>query len=229
MLSQLLHGRLTLQSAVAEILAVLVIIFLILPLHEWAHAQTAYFLGDKAIKKRGRLSLNPLSHVDPVGALFMLLVGFGWAKPVPVDPRNFKNPKSGMAITALMGPVSNLAAALVGLLFYYTLWAATPGLFRSEFGGYVYSFLNFYIQVNINLAVFNLLPIPPLDGSKIMFTFLPDKAVNFFYQYQMIFFAVLFILIYTGPLTTVLSFLSNNVLYGLDWLARLPFNAFGLG
>ena len=91
MLSQLLHGRLTLQSAVAEILAVLVIIFLILPLHEWAHAQTAYFLGDKAIKKRGRLSLNPLSHVDPVGALFMLLVGFGWAKPVPVDPRNFKN------------------------------------------------------------------------------------------------------------------------------------------
>ena len=226
MLSQLLHGRLTLQSAVAEILAVLVIIFLILPLHEWAHAQTAYFLGDKAIKKRGRLSLNPLSHVDPVGALFMLLVGFGWAKPVPVDPRNFKNPKVGMAITALMGPVSNLVAAFVGLLIYYTLWAATPGLFRSEFGGYVYTFLNFYIQVNINLAVFNLLPVPPLDGSKIMFTFLPDKAVNFFYRYQNVFFIVLFALMWGGALNGVLSTCTDWLNDGIAWLARLPFKPF---
>ena len=229
MLFSLIRGQLDFPTALANVLAILVIVFLVLPFHEWAHAFTASKLGDTSIKYRGRLTLNPLAHIDPFGALALLLFGFGWAKPVPVDPRNFKNPKVGMAITALMGPVSNLVAAFVGLLIYYTLWAATPGLFRSEFGGYVYTFLNFYIQVNINLAVFNLLPIPPLDGSKIMFTFLPDKAVNFFYQYQMIFFAVLFILIYTGPLTAVLSFLSNNVLYGLDWLARLPFNAFGLG
>ena len=110
MLSQLLSGNFTIQTIIAEILAVLVIIFLILPFHEWAHAQTAYLLGDKGIKQRGRLSLNPLSHIDPVGALAMLFIGFGWAKPVPVDARYFKNPKVGMAITAFMGPVANLIA-----------------------------------------------------------------------------------------------------------------------
>ncbi len=102
-------------------MAVLVIIFLILPFHEWAHAFTASLLGDKAVKGRGRLSINPLSHIDPMGALCMLLFGFGWAKPVPIDPRNFKNPKVGMAITAIMGPIANIVAALAGLLIYYPI------------------------------------------------------------------------------------------------------------
>ena len=105
MLYQLLRGNIDFFSIVAQILAVLLIIFLILPLHEWAHAFTASLLGDKSIKYRGRLSLNPLSHIDPLGALCMLLFGFGWAKPVPIDPRNFKNSKIGMAVTAVMGPV----------------------------------------------------------------------------------------------------------------------------
>lgn len=227
MLSQLLSGNFSLQSIVAEILAVLLIIFLILPFHEWAHAFTASLLGDRDIKSRGRLSLNPLSHIDPMGALFMLLIGFGWAKPVPVNPNNFKNPKIGMGITALMGPVANIVAALGGLLIYYSLWAFFPQFMYSEFGGYVVIFFNFYVSVNINLAVFNLLPIPPLDGSKIMFTFLPDSAVNFFYRYQMVFFALLFVLLYTGPLRYVLSFLSNGLLGGVQWLAMLPFRLFG--
>lgn len=227
MLSQLFSGQLTVESAIAEILAVLVIIFLILPFHEWAHAQTAYFLGDKAVKQRGRLSLNPLSHIDPIGALFMLLVGFGWAKPVPIDPRNFKNPKVGMAITALMGPVANLVAAFVGMLIYFALWKFAPDFMISDFGNTVKMFFSFYISVNVSLAVFNLLPIPPLDGSKILFVFLPDSAVNFFYRYQMIFFAALFILIYTGPLRYLLSFLSNGLLEGMNWLAMQPFKLFG--
>ena len=180
MLSQLLSGNFTIQTIIAEILAVLVIIFLILPFHEWAHAQTAYLLGDKGIKQRGRLSLNPLSHIDPVGALAMLFIGFGWAKPVPVDARYFKNPKVGMAITAFMGPVANLIAALAGLFVFHTLWCIVPTFFTAGgFGSYVLAFLQFYIIVNVNLAVFNLLPIPPLDGSKILFVFLPDKAVMF--------------------------------------------------
>ncbi|WP_316610609.1 site-2 protease family protein [uncultured Ruminococcus sp.] len=172
MLSQLLSGNFTIQTIIAEILAVLVIIFLILPFHEWAHAQTAYLLGDKGIKQRGRLSLNPLSHIDPVGALAMLFIGFGWAKPVPVDARYFKNPKVGMAITAFMGPVANLIAALAGLFVFHTLWCIVPTFFTAGgFGSYVLAFLQFYIIVNVNLAVFNLLPIPPLDGSKILFVF----------------------------------------------------------
>lgn len=229
MLSQLLSGHFTIQSIIAQIAAVLVIIFLILPFHEWAHAETAFLLGDKGIKERGRLSLNPLSHIDPIGALFMLLVGFGWAKPVPVDARYFKNPKLGMGITALMGPVANLVAGFVGLLVYYGILCASPEfLLNNSFGEIVRIFLIFYVQVNVNLAVFNLLPLPPLDGSKILFVILPDKVVAFFYRYQMVFFALLFILIYTGPLSQLLGFLSSGVLTGMNWLAMQPFKLFGL-
>ena len=229
MLSQLLSGHFNLASILAQVLAVLVIIFLILPFHEWAHAQTAYLLGDKGIKQRGRLSLNPLSHIDPIGALMMILVGFGWAKPVPVDSRYFKNPRVGMAITALMGPVANLVAAVAGMLVFQIIWAVSPNfLIQNQFGVYVLTFLVLYITVNVNLAVFNLLPSPPLDGSKIMFTFLPDKAVEFFYRYQMIFFAALFVLLWTGPLSYVLGFLSRWVSFGLYTLTALPFQAFGV-
>ena len=228
MLSQLLSGNFTIQTIIAEILVVLVIIFLILPFHEWAHAQTAYLLGDKGIKQRGRLSLNPLSHIDPVGALAMLFIGFGWAKPVPVDARYFKNPKVGMAITAFMGPVANLIAALAGLFVFHTLWCIVPTFFTAGgFGSYVLAFLQFYIIVNVNLAVFNLLPIPPLDGSKILFVFLPDKAVMFFYRYQMFFMIGLIVLLWAGPLSYVLTFLSRGALYGIYQFSTLPFQLFG--
>mgnify|MGYP000641647578 CR=1 FL=1 len=226
MLFQILHGNFDFASIVAEILAVLLIVFLILPFHEWAHAFTASLLGDKSIKYRGRLSLNPLSHIDPMGALCLLLFGFGWAKPVPVDPRNFKNPKLGMAVTAIMGPVANLIAALVGLLVFNALFYFNIGFLLTDIGGFVRTFLNFYISCNIGLAVFNLIPIPPLDGSKVLFLFLPDKAVDFFYRYQQIFFVVIFILLYVGVLSPILNFATNGIFEGLNWLANLPFRLF---
>lgn len=227
MLSQLLSGRFDFYSIVAEILAVLLIIFLILPFHEWAHAFTASLLGDKAVKQRGRLSLNPLSHIDPVGALCMLLFGFGWAKPVPIDPRNFKNPKLGMAITAVMGPVSNLIAALAGMLVYKLLYYFAIGFLVTTLGEYVSVFLSFYISCNISLAIFNLIPIPPLDGSKVLFLFLPDNAVNFCYRYQMIFFIVLFVALYLGILDGLLGWATNGLLFAIDWVASLPFALLG--
>ena len=228
MLSQLLSGNFTMQDIIAEILAVLVIILLILPFHEWAHAFTASLLGDKGIKQRGRLSFNPVSHIDPIGALCMLFFGFGWARPVPVDPRKFKNPKVGMAITALMGPVANLVAGFAGLIIFNVLYkAAFMFMYTNPVGMFISVFLRFYITVNVNLAVFNLLPIPPLDGSKILFTFLPDKAVEFCYRYQMFFFIALFLMISFGPLSGLLSYLSNVLLRGMTWLASLPFALFG--
>ena len=228
MLSQLLSGNFTMQDIIAEILAVLVIILLILPFHEWAHAFTASLLGDKGIKQRGRLSFNPVSHIDPIGALCMLFFGFGWARPVPVDPRKFKNPKVGMAITALMGPVANLVAGFAGLIIFNILYkAAFIFMYTNPVGMFISVFLRFYITVNVNLAVFNLLPIPPLDGSKILFTFLPDKAVEFCYRYQMFFFIALFLMISFGPLSGLLSYLSNGLLRGMTWLASLPFTLFG--
>ena len=155
----------------------------------------------------------------------MILFGFGWAKPVPVDSRYFKNPKIGMAITALMGPVANLVAAFAGLLIYYLLYAVFPQfMYSNAVGQFIAVFMTFYITVNVNLAVFNLLPIPPLDGSKILFTFLPDRAVEFCYRYQMFFFIAIFALISFGPLSGLLSFLSRNLLSGMAWLASLPFN-----
>ena len=154
MLRTLFSGHFTMQEIFAEILAVLLIVFLILPFHEWAHAQTAYLLGDKGIKARGRLSLNPLSHIDPIGALMMLLIGFGWAKPVPVDPRYFKRPKLGMAITAAMGPISNMLAALAGMIVFNLIrfnaidWLYVSGGESLE-PSLIWYFLSFYISVNI--------------------------------------------------------------------------------
>ena len=203
------------------------VIFLINPLHECAHGFVAYKLGDRTAKNMGRLTLNPISHIDYMGAAMMLIVGFGWAKPVPIDSRNFKHPKLGMAITALMGPVANIVAGFVGLLIYNALFCfAKDFMATNVVGGFLEVFLSFYILVNVNLAVFNLLPIPPLDGSKILFAFLPDRAVEFCYRYQMFFFLGLFALISFGPLRGILSYLSSALLQGMSWLAMLPFKPF---
>ena len=227
MLMSLLYGQLDFYTAIAEVLAILLIVFLVLPFHEWAHAFTASKLGDTSIKYRGRLTLNPLAHIDPFGALALLLFGFGWAKPVPVDPRNFKNPKLGMGIVALMGPVANIVAAIAGGLIFQAIVKFAPGFFAGAgFGYYVYLFLSFYVQINVSLAVFNLLPIPPLDGSKILFVFLPDKAVMWFYRYQMVISIVLLALLWLGVLTVPLNFLSGYVLQFVNWITKLPFSIF---
>ena len=136
MLSELISafrgGSVDFGSILMQLIALLLIIFLVLPFHEWAHAFTALKLGDTSVKYRGRLSLNPLAHIDVLGSIFLLCFGFGWAKPVPVDSRNFKNEKVGMAITAVMGPVANLVAGLVGQIIFYALLIINPTFFLAS-------------------------------------------------------------------------------------------------
>ena len=232
MLMSLISGGLNFQTALTEILVLLVIIFLVLPFHEWAHAFTALKLGDTSIKYRGRLTLNPLAHIDPYGALALVLFGIGWAKPVPIDPRNFKRPKLYMGITALMGPVANCIAALAGGLILNALLKFAPEfMMLNTFGRYVYLFLAYYISINVVLAIFNFLPIPPLDGSKILFIFLPDRLVNKFYQYERYIALGLIALLWLSAMNVpganligqFLSFLERNVTNFVLWLTGLPF------
>ena len=153
-------------------------------MHELAHGYVAYRLGDPTAKEMGRLTLNPIKHIDIVGVLMMIFVGFGWAKPVPVDMRNFKNPKRHMAITALAGPVSNIILAVVVFFIYGLIFAPLGGQYAT---GVAYIALQMVFRaaaLSVALAVFNLLPIPPLDGSKVLFSLLPESSYYKLMRYE---------------------------------------------
>lgn len=220
-----LNGQyVSLSTVAAQVLSTLFVIFCILPLHEFAHGWVANKLGDPTAKLDGRLTLNPLASIDTTGAVALLLFGFGWAKPVPVDSRYFKKPKRDMALTALAGPVSNLLAALLGAIIYVAVALFAP---YNAVTSFFISMLSFYVTVNISLAVFNLIPAPPLDGSRIISAFLSDRAMYTYYRYQNIFVMALFFLMLTGalsgPLYTVQSFFANIIMA----IAKLPFKLFG--
>lgn len=180
-------------------------VLLCLTVHETCHGLAAFALGDPTAERQHRLSLNPLHHIDWFGLAAMLLLGFGWAKPVPVDMRYFKHPKRGMALTALAGPVSNLLLALPLMLCARMILDSSPD---SAVWGWIYAFLMIAAQLSIGLGVFNLIPISPLDGSKVLFAILPDEAYQklmFYERYGMI---VLYALIFFGALD---GFLGNAV------------------
>ncbi len=224
LLSAILKGGLNLPQAIAMILSSLAVIMLTLPIHEWAHAFTAVKLGDPTPRFQGRLSLNPFAHIDWLGAACILLFGWGWAKPVQINARYFKNPKVGMAITALAGPVSNVIVAFVALF----LAAVVKNLLLySVFCIYVYYFLYYLAQINISLAVFNFIPIPPLDGSRLLSAFLPNKQYYTLMRYERYLFFAVLALIWLGVLDVPISFLSGKLMSGLTFLAELPFMLFG--
>ncbi len=208
----------------AQVISVLFVIFCILPLHEFAHGWVANKLGDPTAKLEGRLTMNPLASVDIPGALFLLLFGFGWAKPVPVDPRYFKKPKRDMALTALAGPLSNLLASLAGALIYVALILFAP---KNAFVSFVSMALSYYVLVNISLAVFNLIPVPPLDGSRILSAFLSDRAMSFYLRYQSQLSLFLMLLLFTGALSGPLGAAQNLLARLILTVAQLPFRLFG--
>ena len=170
-------------------------VFICLTVHETCHGLAAWALGDPTAKRQHRLSLNPLRHIDWFGLAMMVVAGFGWAKPVPVNPNYFKNPKRGMAVTALAGPVSNLLLALGLLLGARVFWSAAMG------SGWMYSLAYFLADtaiLSIGLGMFNLIPVPPLDGSKVLFSLLPDRTYRLVLRYERIGILVLWALVYFG-------------------------------
>ena len=165
----------------SEILITAFAVLVTLTVHEFAHGYAAYKLGDGTAKMYGRLTLNPIKHLDPIGALCMLFFHIGWAKPVPINPRNFKNPKRDFAITALAGPLSNIIMAFLSAFVFLAIYAPIKDVpFESTFWrSVVQNTLDFFYifhLVNIGIAIFNLIPVPPLDGSRILNVVLPPKT-----------------------------------------------------
>ena len=210
MLLDILNGGYDWSDLLVAIVCYVVLILVMLPIHELAHAWVAVKLGDYTPRWHGRLTFNPFAHLDLIGTAMLVICGFGYAKPVPVNPRNFRNPRRDMALVALAGPVSNLLMAAVVLLllrvsvFIFPVWSPLAVSIVSLL-------VNIFVQINIGLAVFNLLPIPPLDGSRIFSAVLPPRLSFWMAQNEQQIRLFLFILLATGALSRPLSILSGFV------------------
>jgi Zn-dependent protease len=193
--------------------------------HEFAHGFVAYKLGDNTAKNEGRLSLNPLDHLDPIGSLMLLFAGFGWGKPVHVNPRNYTRKISmekGEAIVSAAGPIMNFLLAIIFTLIYYAIYKfAGSQLLSSTVGGIIMLLISYTISINIGLGVFNLIPLPPLDGSKIIMPFLPYKAKEWFTNNEQLFSLVFVVLWITGIAGTIISPAINLVTTGILSLGKL--------
>jgi Zn-dependent protease len=159
-------------------------ILLALTFHEFMHGWVANLLGDPTARLAGRLTMNPLVHLDPIGTLMIFLVRFGWARPVPVDPHNFRNPKQGLLLVSLAGPSANMLLAFLSGMLVRIFHAGQLNFLPENVWTPIYAMLRYSLQINLALAIFNLIPIPPLDGSKILYGLLPHRQENVFFYLE---------------------------------------------
>lgn len=207
-------------SYITDILLTVIPALVCITLHEMSHGLVALALGDTTARDAGRLSLNPLRHIDLWGLLMMVICKFGWAKAVPVNMYRFKNPKRGMALCALAGPVSNILIACVALALYGRLFALWYG---TRVGGYFLQMIEITAYLSCSLAVFNFLPIPPLDGSKVLFSLVDQRSYRWLMRYERYGFIILILLIATGATSGVLSQVTGWVYEKLFVIAEYTF------
>ena len=228
MLQGLIPSISTILNELVELLLRLPVVVIALVVHECAHGFIAYKLGDPTAKRMGRLTLNPLRHIDPIGAICMLLFRFGWARPVPINPMYFRNPKVGMALSSLAGPASNILLSFIGTFFYvlseklrFLILIKTEVMALNIPLQYICQFFAIFAILNMSLAIFNLIPLPPLDGSRIISIFLPQRAYFGMMKYERhigIGFMVLLLVdsyFIGGYITGALSFIVNFIINSL--------------
>ena len=213
------------KTKITTALFSIIIVVISLTIHEFSHAVTALALGDPTAKQRGRLTLNPLRHLNPIGTVMMLLFGFGYAEPVPINPNYFKHRKLGMAITALAGPVSNLILsflAAIGIALVSGIEVTSSAIYYTTTASLLlYTFFYYMHMMNLYLAIFNLIPVPPLDGSRIMFIFLPADKYFAVMKYEQYIMMGLIALLYFGVLDGPLSFITGSISNGMMSLVHL--------
>lgn len=214
MLSSILSGGGTWSEKLLYVLISVFCVLLSLTLHEFGHGLAAYAMGDKTAKSSGRLSLNPIDHLDPIGALCLFLFGFGWAKPVPVNPYNFKYKKGGMVLTSLAGPITNFIIAFIAMLIMTIIGNVS---FSScgigfDLASVFYNVCYYLLIMNLGLGIFNLIPIPPLDGSKVVGAVLPTDLYFNYMRYERFGFIILIILINMPFFDTILNACLNGIM-----------------
>ena len=216
-------------SVLTDMLLAVIPALICITLHELSHGFVAYKLGDNTAKNMGRLTLNPIKHIDIFGLIMMVVFKFGWAKPVPVNMRNFKNPKRDMAITALAGPLFNVLICCV-VLFIYGLVYLPCNLAGTEFAGSLLYAVYITAYLSIALAIFNIIPIPPLDGSKVLFSLMSDEGYMKLMRYERYGMLLLLALIVTdvlgNPLYAATEFVFDKLFIFAEWGSALSVSLF---
>ena len=206
---------------ISNIIYLAIGVILSMSIHEVAHGLVSYWMGDPTAKLEGRLSLNPFKHIDWAGLVCLLFFGFGWAKPVPIDSRYYKDAKTGIIWTSFAGPVANFLLSFICVFLFYALYKFAPQFIFTAAGNFISSVLSYTGLISTGFGIFNLIPIPPLDGSKVVFSFLPDDKYYKFIEGAPWMNFLFIALIFTGVLTSPLGMLRAQMISFFEMVAKM--------